>query len=329
MPLFSNEERHQVGLCYKRNGQHKAILLGLELIGPRMAKLADQGLRLARNNQLSVYCQRGGMRSNSVAWLWRQLGLTVTVSDGGYKRYRQGVLEMFQTPLKLQLLSGSTGVGKTEILQQLAQTGEQVINLEQLAHHKGSAFGWIGEDEQPSSSQFENQLAEMISQLDPAQRIWVEAESRMIGRAVIPIEFWKQMERSPRIYLHRSPEERIQRLCQDYQSASAEDLKTALGRIQKRLGRQRYQQALEALEMNDRHLIVQSVLKYYDRQYEYSRQQHQQLFCGEIDCSSTSTFSICSILKQLPYAMPDNPSRSQQTGAETDGGFPSTARRPQ
>lgn len=294
-----------------------------------MKELAAKGLEVAQKNQITVYCQRGGMRSNSVAWLWRQMGLSVMVLEGGYKRYRQQVFDVFQHPFKLILLSGSTGVGKTEILQYISKNGEQIIDLEGLAHHKGSAFGWIGEKAQPSIPQFENELAVQLRQMNPEQVIWLEAESRMIGKCLIPLEFWYQMEKASRVYLHRDTDARVQRLCQDYQSATKQDLTFALHKIKKRLGPQRYQQALEALGTDARGEIVRLVLHYYDSQYELSRQNHKDYFLGEVDCSLKSLSEISDLLKKYQAISSDNPNSFQQTEAGTGLKCPSTSRQSQ
>ncbi|NJN34457.1 MAG: tRNA 2-selenouridine(34) synthase MnmH, partial [Saprospiraceae bacterium] len=134
-----------------------------------------------------LYCWRGGKRSGSMAWLLSFAGFDVATVAGGYKNYRNLVLQSFENQsLKLIILGGKTGSGKTQILKELEKKGEQIIDLEALAHHKGSAFGWIGEEKQPSSEQFENSLFEVIRKIDPTKRVWVENESRNIGTVFIP-----------------------------------------------------------------------------------------------------------------------------------------------
>jgi tRNA 2-selenouridine synthase len=298
--LLNDHERHLVGLCYKKKGRQEAVLLGLELIGPKMSSLAKTGLELSEKNELRIYCQRGGMRSNSMAWLWRQTGLSVSVLEGGYKDYRQQVLDTLSQPLKLTLLAGPTGVGKTKILKNLRMAKEQVIDLEGLAHHKGSAFGWIGKRPQPTNVQLENELAKILKNFDPKRRIWVESESRMIGRCAIPRGLWEQMQVAPRIYLIRNLEQRIAQLCFDYKSADREDLLKSLGQIQKRLGSERYLDALKALESNSRAKIARIALVYYDYHYALSREKNVDMIQAEIDASEKSTQEIVTALQQIP-----------------------------
>lgn len=233
VPLLDDEQRHQVGLCYRQQGREAAILLGLELVGPKMAELASEGVTLSAGQPLVVYCQRGGKRSQSMTWLWSQLGITVFRLEGGYKHFRQSVLEILAQPRRLLLLAGSTGVGKTDCLMQLKAQGESILDLEGIANHKGSAFGAIGEEIQPTQAQFENRMAWQLQAFSVKQSIWVEAESRRIGQVYLPDAIWDQMQQAPRIYIDRPREDRIDRLCVDYQSATTEELQRALFHIRK------------------------------------------------------------------------------------------------
>jgi tRNA 2-selenouridine synthase len=272
IPLLDDKQRHQVGLRYRTHGREAAITLGLELVGPQMAGLAQRGMEISQGQPVVVYCQRGGKRSQSVSWLWSQLGISVLRLDGGYKAFRQSVGTELESPRRLLLLAGGTGVGKTECLQELEFHAESVLDLEGLANHKGSAFGGIGVDPQPAQAHFENRLAVALRRLPTTQSIWVEAESRRIGTVFLPESLWNQMQRAPRIYLERQIQDRIDRLCTDYQHATTADIEEALYNIRKRLGPQHYQRALTALGDNDRRSIVEIVLEYYDRTYDFHRQ---------------------------------------------------------
>lgn len=273
IPLLDDNQRHQVGLCYRNQGREAAITLGLELVGPQMAALAQRGMDISQGQPVVVYCQRGGKRSQSVSWLWSQLGIEVLRLDGGYKAFRHSVATELGHPRRLLLLAGGTGVGKTECLQELESNAESVLDLEGLANHKGSAFGGIGVDTQPTQAHFENRLAAALRGLPTTQSIWVEAESRRIGTVFLPEFLWQQMQQAPRIYLEREIRSRISRLCVDYQHATTEDIEQALYKIRKRLGPQHYQRALAALDENDRRSIVEIVLEYYDRTYDFHRRE--------------------------------------------------------
>ena len=277
IPLLDDEERHQVGLCYRQNGQDAAVLLGLELVGPKMHLLAAEGTKLSKQKKLWVMCHRGGKRSQSMAWLWKQCGIDAEVIPKGYQYFRQSVLETFRHSYKLQVLGGATGVGKTMVLQQLKELGAQVIDLEGLAHHKGSAFGGIGQRIQPSNAQFENELAMELAQMNPNETIWVENESRMVGQNILPEDFWKQMCRAPCVYLERERNERIALLCADYQNATGAELRQALLVIGKRLGHRKLTEALHCLENEDRGGVVDVVLEYYDHFYFKSQYQNDRI----------------------------------------------------
>jgi len=158
IPLFDNEERAKVGTRYKQVGKDSAVLLGLELVGPKLADFVKKARRLNLTGQeVLVHCWRGGMRSGSFAWLLNTAGIKARTLEGGYKAYRSQVLAAFAEPARM-IYGGKTGSGKTEILHELAKQGEQVIDLEALANHKGSSYGAIGQEPQPSSEQFENKL---------------------------------------------------------------------------------------------------------------------------------------------------------------------------
>lgn len=278
VPLFSDEERATVGTLYKQKSKESAFLKGLDLVGPKMSDFVRTAQRLAPNKQLAVHCWRGGMRSQSLAWLWSQAGFEVHVIRGGYKAYRKLVHQQLATPLALVIVSGKTGSGKTDLLHQLARQGEQIIDLEGLARHKGSAFGGLGPDEQPSTEQFENELHRVVVSLDPQRRVWVEDESQAIGGALIPSPFWEQMKEAPTFVIDLPLEVRVQRLVTDYAGFDDAGLAHSLDRIQKRLGGQAYQQAKQALAAKNYARVAALALKYYDRAYMRSlerRPSHQ------------------------------------------------------
>jgi tRNA 2-selenouridine synthase len=275
IPLFNNEERAKVGTCYKQSGRDAAVRLGLELIGPKLADFVRQADTIAPNREVLVHCWRGGMRSGSFAWLLRTAGFTVNTLEGGYKAYRNHVLSAFEHPQNIIILGGKTGSGKTDILHELAKVGEQVIDLEAIAHHKGSSYGAIGQAPQPSSEQFENLLHAQWSQLNPERRVWLEDESRHIGACFIPLPFWEQMQHTQQLVFVDVPKEvRIQRLVREYACYDHQLLLEATERIKKRLGGQHYKSIIEALERRDYETVADVSLNYYDKAYLYGLAQH-------------------------------------------------------
>lgn len=269
-PLFNDEERAQVGTVYKQQGKEEAMLLGLKIVGPKMEKFVRDARKLAPHRHLAVHCWRGGQRSGSMAWLFRQSGFDVATLQGGYKNYRRHILEAFeQTSLKMIVIGGQTGTGKTKILRELHRLGEQIIDLEALAHHKGSAFGAIGELPQPTVEQFENDLFEAMQHLDAKRRVWLENESRSIGRVFVPDGFWRHFKTSPLFNIEVPFECRIKNLVDDYTGFSVAELEDAFCRIERKLGGQHLKTALEALRTGDYATAAGVALRYYDKTYRF------------------------------------------------------------
>lgn len=274
MPLFSDEERAVVGTLYKQKGRDSAVLEGLRIVGPKMAPLVEEARSIAPDGRIAVHCWRGGERSKSVAWLLDKAGFQeVIVITGGYKAIRNHVLESFSDLPELQVIGGFTGTGKTEILGQLTQLGEQVVDLEHLAKHKGSSFGMLGQEPQPSQEQFENLLWNAFRHLDPQRTVWIEDESRSIGKNQLPLEVYTAIRNAQVLFVDMPREMRVERLVGDYGSFPKEDLEQAILRIAKRLGPQHAKHALEALAAGELAVVANLTLDYYDKTYAYGLSQ--------------------------------------------------------
>ncbi|MEO0456342.1 MAG: tRNA 2-selenouridine(34) synthase MnmH [Cyanobacteria bacterium P01_A01_bin.114] len=268
-PLFSNEERAEVGTCYKQQGHEAAVELGLELVGPKMATFVRQAKPLAPDQQVRVHCWRGGMRSGSMAWLLKTAGLEVVTLTGGYKAFRRWVRQLLATPKPIIILGGMTGTAKTDILHALAHYGQQVLDLEGLANHRGSSYGALGLPPQPSTEQFENLIAAQWQTFSPAQPVWIEAESRRVGTCRVPDELMQQMEQAKTLEIIRPLSERLDLLVEIYGQADTTALVEATERVRKRLGGQRTQAAVEHIREGNLRAAVEIVLTYYDRTYRY------------------------------------------------------------
>lgn len=271
LPLFSNEERVVVGTLYKQKSPEDAFQKGLEYAGAKLSWYVAEAKRLAPDRKVALHCWRGGQRSGSLAWLLSFAGFEVQLISGGYKAYRQHILADFgDRKMPYIILGGPTGSGKTAILHHLRAMGEQILDLEALAHHKGSSFGALGESPQPSVEQFENNLYLEFSQLNPGKRVWVENESRAIGRVFLPEGIWGHLQRSPLIELEMPFEDRVAFLVEIYGAYQQDDLKAAFERIERRLGGQHLKAAVEALERQDYATAAAIALKYYDKTYSYT-----------------------------------------------------------
>ncbi|HEX8334232.1 MAG TPA: tRNA 2-selenouridine(34) synthase MnmH [Segetibacter sp.] len=272
LPLFTDEERKIVGTAYKQESREKAIKHGLEFFGTKMVKMVEQVEKLCapRNDKtVLVHCWRGGMRSAAVAWLLDMYGFKVYTLDGGYKAFRQWVLQQFEQDYPFKIIGGYTGSGKTELLAEMKKSGEKVIDLEDLANHKGSAFGGIGQGAQPSPEMFENKLAIELMKAGntSTETIWLEDESQRIGNINIPIEFWKIMRSRPVIFLNIPFEERLDNIVKGYGKDDKEKLVNAVIRIKKRLGGLETKAAINFLLEDNLKESFRVLLSYYDKWY--------------------------------------------------------------
>lgn len=286
LPLFTDEEREKVGICYKHQGKEKAVELGLEFVGPKLVNFVKYAKKVAFEGEILVHCWRGGMRSASMAWLLETAGLKVFLLEGGYKSYRNFVLKIQSEPLPLRVLGGKTGSGKTELLREMKNAGFQVIDLEDLAKHRGSAFGHFGLEEQPSSEHFENLLCHEILQLNLEDPIWVEDESRHIGKVFMDLEFYNQLRKAPVLFLDISAEFRLPHLVEVYANYPKEMIVNALDKIKKRLGGNWHQAALQALKEDNFYEVGKISLTYYDKAYLFGLEQRENPHIKKVEIHS-------------------------------------------
>jgi tRNA 2-selenouridine synthase len=277
LPLFIDEERKIVGTVYKQQTREAAIKIGLNFFGVKMKQMVEdvEGIvaayKLRQPATVLIHCWRGGMRSGAVAWLLDMYGFKVYTLQGGYKSFRKWTLEQFDKKYELKILGGYTGSGKTLMLKELPKNGSSVIDLEGLANHKGSAFGAIGEKDQPSQEMFENLLALQLHANNKkeknSRRIWLEDESQRIGRLIIPNSFWANMRESPVYFLDIPFKERLDFLVSTYGNFEKEKLEEAIGRIKKRLGGLEAKNAISFLSENNTRECFRILLHYYDKLY--------------------------------------------------------------
>ncbi len=270
IPLFTDQERAEVGTLYVHSGRDHAILRGLDIILPKTRMVLNTFRKHTQTKSLRMYCWRGGMRSLNMAWMFATNGYQVSLLNGGYKAYRKYIRNRLDEKAKVIILGGFTGSGKTEVLNFLSEINEQVIDLEKLASHKGSAFGGLGLPDQPTNEQFENNLFEIWQQLDKQRFIWMEDESRMIGRITMPDPVIKKILKAPLIILDVPKEIRIRRLVNEYAGIDDRLLSEAVMKIETRLGKPRAKEALVSIQEKDYSAVANQVLSYYDETYSYS-----------------------------------------------------------
>jgi tRNA 2-selenouridine synthase len=256
-----------------------------------MRFLAESALKITRYNQLLLHCWRGGMRSASMAWLFETYGIKCSVIIGGYKSYRHYIREYLSLPFNLVVIGGFTGTGKTEILSIFSDLNYQVINLEELAHHKGSAFGHLGEKQQSTNEQFENDVFTKLYGLDIKKPIFVEDESSSIGRNIIPPELFKTISVSRLIFTDMDRELRIRRLVEDYGSFTKQELKECIEKISKRLGGYNTQMAISSLDEGKFEIAAGISLQYYDKAYKFGLLQKKNSEIIEILFESSDSIT--------------------------------------
>lgn len=270
IPLFSDEERAHVGTVYKEVGPSEAFDIGMTYVKPKLNWFIQQAIQTNSKEQtITIHCWRGGQRSAAFAKHLSAHGFkNVQVIEGGYKAYRQHLLKNLSELRSLLVLGGYTGSGKTDILKELAKSGEQVIDLEELARHKGSAFGAIDNTAQPTSEQFANDLFEQLSAMDKKRRIWVEDESVAIGQVRIPHEFFVCMKEAPTLFINIGREQRALHLVDDYKDRANQNLIKGVEGITRKLGGQNAKEAIAHINHGNYRLAAEICLYYYDRLYE-------------------------------------------------------------
>ena len=343
LPLFSDEERNIVGTAYKQQSREIAIKIGLDFFGPKMKQVieetesilnkpsetiaqkkgnistedANHKLQTTNHKLVLVHCWRGGMRSAAIAWLLDLYGFKVYTLSGGYKKFRHYVLETFKKPFHFKILGGYTGSAKTDLLKALMKKGEKVIDLEDLAKHKGSAFGNIGMPPQPSQEMFENILAlELLSfpplaspyppLATPYSPIWLEDESQRIGQLNIPGDLWDNMRESPVFFLDIPFEARLTHIVEEYGNLDRERLIAATERITKKLGHLDAKLAISHLENGEIREAFSILLRYYDRFYFKALHNRDAVhsLIHTIPCKSI-TPENADLLVNLPVYLPE------------------------
>lgn len=299
IPLFTNEERAIIGTLYVQKGKEEAVLTGLDFVGPKMKNFVLEAKKITVHNQLLVHCWRGGMRSKSMAWLFEQIGIKTITLKGGYKAYRRFVIEQINCQPNLFIIGGMTGSGKTEILGELKKSGEQTLDLEALANHKGSAFGALGQPLQPSQEQFENKLFTELRELDLQKTIWVEDESFSIGRNQLPKQFFEKMQHSQLALISIDKQTRINRLVKEYACFSKDLLAESIKKIEKRLGFDLAKDAMKALVDNNFEMVAEIVLRYYDKAYQWQIQSRKPESVIEITANSSDPSVIAKKISDI------------------------------
>ncbi len=269
-PILNNEERKLVGTCYKKEGHDPAVLLGYKLTGPKFHLYIQRAWKEIPKGPIVVQCWRGGLRSRILGELLSTAGYQVFQLKGGYKAYRNAVLDYLNQSFNFKVLTGFTGSGKSELLEQMEQEGKQVLHLERIANHRGSAFGALGLGEQPNQELFENHLFETLFRFDHKEPIWTEDESRKIGKLVLPLGLFESIRAGDFTFMNVPFEERVKNIIRIYGQFNSDLLIAATLKLKKRMGDLENKRAIEFLVQTDIENWAIAMLLHYDKQYKYS-----------------------------------------------------------
>ena len=298
LPLLDNVHRKAIGTCYKHSGKEAAIALGYQLVNPKRHTFIEYVQQQTESKEIKLYCARGGLRSHKMADFLSEHGYDVLLLRGGYKAYRNYILKAISNFNNVYILSGNTGCNKTGLLEALKARGEQVINLEALANHKGSAFGGIGELSQPSNAQFANLIFEALKGYLPEKQLWVESESISIGKIAIPLELWTNMQKANGIESVIPTQQRIQCIVDTYVQFELAALAEGIRKLSKRLGLETTETLCQLTLNHQLHPVVERLLQYYDKGYEGGRLKKNCQNYVKFELESTHADTNCQLLLQ-------------------------------
>lgn len=280
-PVLDDAQRAEVGTLYKQVSPFEAKKLGAALISENIAKhLKQHFIQKPKSWKPLIYCWRGGDRSGAMTTILRAIGWPAGQLAGGYKAFRRRVntdLEQLPKNLHFRVLCGPTGVAKTHLLRHIREQGGQSIDLEALAAHKGSVLGPLPELQQPSQKSFETALWQQLRQLDPSRSVFIEAESRKIGRIHLPSGLIDALHQSPCLEIKAPSEARIAFLLEDYAYFLKDPafLRGRLERLRSLLPRERIEAWLQLIDQAAWPALIHELLEqHYDPLYRRSQQAH-------------------------------------------------------
>jgi len=305
-PVLNDQERIIVGTIYKKESTFKAKIIGSSLTARNIAKhIEEKFINQQGSWQPLVYCWRGGQRSKAFSIILSEVGWRTCQLEGGYKKYRNEVINFLNrigSKLKIILISGKTGSAKTKILQNIKLQGGQILDLENLANHKGSLLGKIPGLKQPSQKLFESKLYHQIKQLDLRRNVYIEAESSKIGNIHIPKTIWAKMIVSPRIEIKADIELRSSFLLNDYKymCENPELIKPIIYGLKNRLSKKLINDWMELITKKLWLDLTKSFLEnHYDPSYSSNTIKNDRKVIKKIQAKSFSKEEISEITKLI------------------------------
>lgn len=279
VPLLEDDERAIVGTLYKQRGQEEAKQKGLEIVSGKLSDMVKKVVSLMGADStalLVVYCWRGGMRSKSVLTILELMGISGSQLIGGYKSFRHYVqdrLSCYPLRPKLIVLCGSTGVGKTILLQILDRQGYPVVDLEMLANHRGSAFGQVGRGKPATAQNFDAILLQLLDKYNNEPFILIECESKRVGNVYLPDILYQAMQAGHKVLLKAGMPTRVERLIAEYTDVlipNDPEINCSILSLTKRLGKKKVAQLIQDYEAAKLNSFTENLLAgYYDPLYGY------------------------------------------------------------
>ena len=308
LPVLDDAERREIGTIYKQQSPFLARRLGAAIIARRAANYLEGPLaEKPRDYQPLLYCWRGGLRSQSLATIFAAVGWRTRLLEGGYKAFRKHLIASFNERLQtdpptLIILGGLTGSGKTRILLKMRELGHQVIDLEGLAEHRGSALGESLSAPQPSQKRFENLLWQELRALDPSRPIYLESESSRIGSVQIPAPLWKLMGSAPTIEILIPRERRAEYLREHYEHfiGDPELLREKLKKLDHLHGKERLDSWDTQIGAGDWKGFTESILElHYDPAYTRSRNKLFRPQVSSVESDDISDRGIEAVAREV------------------------------
>ena len=279
IPSLLDDERAEVGTAYVRVSKEKAKEIGIEKISKRLPVIFKEINELSKQyDKLVFYCARGGMRSTTLEVLFNSLGYKTFKLQGGYKAYRQFILNTIEErnkDIKYIVIHGRTGEGKTKILEKLQERGYSVLNLEKMADHKGSFFGALCEERKQSQKRFDGEIFDAVIK-NEKKYFLVESESKRIGDIYVPECIYDSIISGLHIFVSTTMENRVKIIMEDYSNASIESLEECLLKVARYISKERYKR-YHSMLMEGKIAELSEVLmkEYYDPLYDIGIGKHQ------------------------------------------------------